>query len=118
MDPILIEQVLSNLLENAVTHGVSTTHIQLSVRADGEFAVFSVVDNGIGISQKDLPTLFDGTFKRNETPAGDGKRNMGLGLSVCLAIIRSHGGTMEAKNLTVGAEFSFRLPLSKKEEIQ
>lgn len=118
MDPILIEQVLSNLLENAVTHGVSTTHIQLSVRADGEFALFSVVDNGIGISQKDLPTLFDGTFKRNETSAGDGKRNMGLGLSVCLAIIRSHGGTMEAKNLTVGAEFSFRLPLSKKEEIQ
>ncbi len=54
-------------------------------------------------------------MKRNETPAGDGKRNMGLGLSVCMAIVRAHSGTMEAKNMGAGAEFSFLLPLSEEE---
>lgn len=112
MDVILIEQVLSNLLENAVTHGKTTTHIRLSVHDEGSFACFIVQDNGQGISEKELPSLFDGTLKHSETTSGDGKRNMGLGLSVCLAIVRAHGGTMDAKNLPGGAEISFRLPLS------
>ena len=86
MDAILIEQVLSNLLENAVIHGETTTNILLSVHQEGKYACFSVQDNGKGIPPKELPTLFDGSMKRNETPAGDGKRNMGLGLSVCMAI--------------------------------
>lgn len=115
MDAILIEQVLSNLLENAATHGQTVTHIQLSVEREDAYARFSVQDNGRGIPPKELPRLFDGTLKRSETPSGDGKRNMGLGLSVCMAIVRAHGGTMEAKNLPCGAEFSFRLPLSEKE---
>ena len=114
-DAILIEQVLSNLLENAATHGETTTKIQLSVRQEGKDAVFSVRDNGRGIPAKDLPRLFDGTLGRSETPSGDGKRNMGLGLSVCMAIVRAHGGSMQAQNTSDGAEFSFRLPLSEKE---
>lgn len=112
MDPILIEQVLANLLENAVVHGESATHIRLSVCREGGFARFTVSDNGRGIPPSLMPTLFDGALKRNETPGGDGKRNMGLGLSVCMAIVRAHGGTMEARNLETGAEFSFCLPLS------
>ena len=111
MDPILVEQVLSNLLENAVLHGGHTSRVTVSVRADGDYARFSVRDNGCGISAKALPTLFDGGLKHSETSAGDGKRNMGLGLSVCLAIVRAHGGTMDANNVSEGAVFSFRLPL-------
>ncbi|WP_298033612.1 DUF4118 domain-containing protein [uncultured Dysosmobacter sp.] len=111
MDPILISQVLSNLLENAAIHGKTATHVHLSVQPEGNFARFSVRDNGAGIPEKVLPTLFDGTLKHNETSSGDGKRNMGLGLSVCLAIVRAHGGTLEAQNLPEGAEFSFTLPL-------
>ena len=117
MDPILIAQVLSNLLENAVLHGGTTTAISLSVQKEGDFARFSVRDNGRGIPEKSLPTLFDGTMQHSETPTSDGKRNMGLGLSVCLAIVRAHGGTMEAQNLETGAEFSFRLPLNKEESL-
>jgi len=116
MDPILMEQVLSNLMENAVLHGGNTTQIRLCLRADGSFARFTVADNGQGIPEKELPRLFDGTLKQNETSGGDGKRNMGLGLSVCLAIIRAHGGDMQARNLSSGAEFSFRLPLWKEEK--
>lgn len=115
MDAILIEQVLSNLLENAVIHGETTTEIRLSVERDGAYARFIVQDNGAGIPAGELPKLFDGTLKRSETASGDGKRNMGLGLSVCMAIVRVHGGTMDAKNRSEGAEFSFRLPLSEKE---
>lgn len=115
MDPILIEQVLSNLLENAVFHGITTTYILLSVQREGRYARFRVTDNGCGIPPKDLPTLFDGTLKCNETASGDGKRNMGLGLSVCMAIVRAHGGTMQAINLEHGAEFSFCLPLLEEE---
>ena len=117
MDAILIGQVLSYLLENAVLHGKTTTKIDLSVQCDGDGALFSVRDNGQGISPDLLPTLFDGTLKHGETSSCDGKRNMGLGLSVCLAIVRAHGGTMEAQNLADGAEFTFRLPLSTGGEV-
>ena len=111
MDAILIEQVLSNLLENAVLHGRTTSRVSISVQKEDSFARFSVVDDGQGIPPQELPTLFDGTLKHNETDDCDGKRNMGLGLSVCLAIVRAHGGSMDAQNLASGAEFSFRLPL-------
>ena len=106
MDAILIEQVMTNLLENAVA---------LSVHQDGENAVFAVQDNGGGIPPKLLPVLFSGTLRHSDTPTGDGKRNMGLGLSVCNAIVRAHGGTMHAQNKDGGAEFIFRLPMIEKE---
>ena len=112
MDGILIEKVLSNLLENAAIHGETTTAIRLSLRQVGNEAEFTVKDNGVGIPEKQLPTLFDGTLKHNETSNGDGKRNMGLGLSVCKAIVQAHGGEMSACNRDDGAEFSFRLPMS------
>ena len=113
MDPILIEQVLSNLIENAVNHGVTTTAIHLSVQKDGDFAAFSVRDNGQGIAPALLPHLFDYSIRHTLSPIGDGKRNMGLGLSVCSAVVKAHGGTLTACNHECGAEFIFRLPISK-----
>ena len=115
MDAILIMQVLSNLMENAVFHGGTTTHIALSAQRDGPWARFYVQDNGQGIPPQKLHTLFSGALRCEDSSPGDGKRNMGLGLSVCMAIIRAHGGTLEAKNLEPGAEFSFCLPLTKEE---
>lgn len=112
MDPILIVQVLSNLMENAVIHGHGTTQIRVAVEKEGPFARFSVQDNGGGISPAQLPRLFDDSVRHAASPTGDGKRNMGLGLSVCKAIVRAHGGSIEARNLPEGAEFLFRLPLN------
>jgi two-component system sensor histidine kinase KdpD len=117
MDPILIEQVLSNFLENAMNHGKTTSHIHIAVQEEKSYARFSVTDNGCGISSEALHTLFDGTLKHSETTTGDGKRNMGLGLSVCLAIIRAHDGTMDARNLDPGAEFYFRLPMQEEQTL-
>lgn len=116
MDAILIEQVLVNLLENAMRHGETTTCISLLVRRQEKMAKFCVRDNGRGIPGDQLPCLFDGTLKCSETPSGDGKRDMGLGLMVCLTIVRAHGGVMEARNLEGGgAEFTFCLPLKEEE---
>ena len=114
MDAILIEQVIVNLLENSVLHGKTTTLIKLTLSSDGENAVFSVADNGSGINEKKLPMLFSGYFIHAEEQSGDVKRNMGIGLSVCLTIIKAHGGTMTAGNLPEGgAEFTFTLPLER-----
>ena len=80
-------------------------------------ARFSVPDKGRGIPKEQMLRLFDGTLKRNETPSGDGKRDMGLGLMVCLTIVRAHNGNMEARNIeNGGAEFLFWLPLTEEEE--
>lgn len=111
MDAILIEQVLVNLLENAAIHGNDTSEILLSVRRAGQCAEFIVSDDGGGIAEPLLPKLFDGSMKHSETSKGDIKRNMGIGLSVCLTIVRAHGGSIEASNTEKGAEFKFCLPL-------
>lgn len=118
MDPILIEQVLSNLIENAAVHGVTTTAIRLSVRkTEDGFAAFSVRDNGNGIPKALLPHLFDYSIRHTSAPVGDGKRNMGLGLSVCSAVVKAHGGRLTAENHNDGAEFIFCLPLAKEDTL-
>ena len=112
MDPILIEQVLSNLIENAVIHGQTTTAIHLRAeKTEDGFAAFSVRDNGQGISPALLPHLFDYSIRHASPPTGDGKRNMGLGLSVCSAVVKAHGGRLTAHNHPDGAEFIFCLPM-------
>ena len=117
MDVILIEQVLSNLMENAVLHGQTTTLIRVAVEADNGWARFSVRDDGNGIDPSRMDTLFEGTLHHADKDNGDGKRNMGLGLAVCAAVVHAHNGSMGARNLREGgAEFYFRLPLSTTEE--
>lgn len=116
MDAILIEQVLANLLENAAIHGKTTSKIWISVRQEEDHALFSVQDNGCGIPENQLATLFSGTQHRSEETPGDKKRNMGLGLTVCRSIVHAHGGSMGAGNRPEGgAEMIFRLPLSEEE---
>lgn len=112
MDAILIEQVLANLMENAAVHGGNTTHIDVKVSQVGDMAWFSVGDDGQGIPADQLQTLFDGSMKHSETAKGDVKRNMGIGLSVCSAIIGAHQGVLSAFNKDRGAEVVFQLPLT------
>lgn len=117
MDAILIEQVLVNLLENAVIHGETTSAVRLRVFREKNKACFCVQDNGKGIAEEKLPTLFKKSFQPSGDAEKDGKRNMGLGLMVCTAIVRAHGGIIEARNLPDGgAEFSFSLPLHEEEK--
>lgn len=110
MDAVLIEQVLQNIMENAVYHGRTTTEIVLSTAHDGSTVTISVKDNGCGIRKDILPRIFSGTLGSSQHGT-DQKRNMGIGLSVCYSIISAHGGEMTAKNdPSGGAVFTFTLP--------
>ena len=110
MDPILIQQVITNLLENAVQHGKRNDGIVFAVSRDGQDAVFSVRDHGAGIPPADFPHLFDGLLSTGTS--ADATRNMGIGLSVCRSIVHAHGGKMTAENCTDGgACFCFTLPM-------
>ena len=80
-------------------------------KTEDGFAAFSVRDNGQGISPALLPHLFDYSIRHASPPSGDGKRNMGLGLSVCSAVVKAHGGRLTAHNHPDGAEFIFCLPM-------
>jgi len=113
MDPVLVEQVLSNLMENAVFHGKDLTRIRVSVHREGPWAWFHVADDGGGIPPELLPDLLNGSFRQDEKAVGDKRRNMGLGLAVCTSIIRAHGGSMDVENVDGGADLSFRLPVSE-----
>ncbi len=114
MDAMLIEQVLCNLLENAVLHGGVVSDILLKVQKQGDMAFFCVQDNGVGISEAVLPRLLtESIYKENEKNV-DGKRSMGIGLTVCNSIIRAHGGNVKAYNRKEGgAVFEFSLPIKE-----
>lgn len=110
MDAILIEQVIVNLLENAVQHAKGMTRLTLRVFTLGNQAIFEVTDNGCGICAKHLDTLFTGYHTSQEEIADGQKKNAGIGLSVCAAIIKAHGGTISAENSKEGgAVFRFSL---------
>mgnify|MGYP000081745266 FL=1 len=110
MDPLLIEQVLINLLENAVVHSESSQPVELIITNDGPTVTFHVIDHGKGIQESALPDIFNGHYKGSLT--SDTKRGMGIGLSICRTIIQAHDGTITARNHDDGAEFSFSLPIS------
>ncbi len=111
MDGTLIEQVLINLIENAVKHSGNDTLISVIVKKDGDDAVFEVSDDGDGISEQDLPYIFDGLTTRGSR-SSDSSRGTGIGLSICMSIIKAHNGNMEAINREEGgAVFRFILPI-------
>ena len=111
MDGTLIEQVLINLLENAIRHSPEGSPVETEAKTDGEHALFEVRDHGKGVAAEDFPYLFE-SYVPNGTRSSDSSRGMGIGLSICKSIIKAHGGTLGAENESEdGAVFFFRLPL-------
>lgn len=112
MDPVLIEQVLLNLMDNSVMHGRDISHIVIHVTHTPGYAVFSVEDDGVGIDPQILPHMFDGTLPLHSRDTDSSHHNMQIGLSVCMSIVRAHRGTMQAENRPEGgARVWFSLPL-------
>ena len=115
MDSMLIQQVLMNLLENAALHAEGMTKLTLKVFTVGNRAVFEVTDNGCGIPRERLKTLFSGTGSTDpDVPADSRKHGMGIGLSVCAAIIKAHGGEIKAES-RVGEGTTIRFWLETEE---
>lgn len=115
MDAILIQQVLMNIMENAVFHAKGMTELILSVHIENSKAVFEVKDDGCGVPEEKLTQIFTGYLEREGNIPTDGSRNnMGIGLSVCSTIIKAHGGTIFAKNREEGgAIFGFKLDIEE-----
>lgn len=117
MDGILIEQVLVNLMENSVLHGHGTMKILIRAFRAGEKVWLSVEDDGLGIREDVLPRMFEGDLHSDEGQESDAKRNMGIGLSVCMSIVRAHRGNMQAENRREGgARVMFWLPTEEEAE--
>lgn len=111
MDPMLIEQVLMNLLENAVFHAKGMKNLWLRVERQNDVAVFYVEDDGCGIAKERLPKLFSG-FQDRESFSETGRSNMGIGLSVCRTIVKAHGSDIRVENRPGGgARFTFELKM-------
>lgn len=114
MDAILIEQVIVNLLENAVQHATNMTTLSFRVFTLGNRAIFEIKDNGCGIPPERLGSLFTGYYEAKNEPADSHKKNSGIGLSVCATIIKAHGGDIKAENVKDGGAI-FRFTLDTEE---
>jgi signal transduction histidine kinase len=111
-DGTRIEQVLNNLVSNALKYSPTGTHVEVTVLQQGEEALLSVSDQGIGISTEDQRHLF-APFRRSPD-ARVSAPGAGLGLSVARRIVEAHGGLIEVDSQPgKGSVFRIRLPLAR-----
>jgi two-component system, OmpR family, sensor histidine kinase KdpD len=107
IDAVLIEQVLVNVLDNAVKHTPPGSPIDISAATAGRFVTVEIADRGPGVAPGDEERVFD-KFYRGRAP-GPGA---GLGLTICRGIVEAHRGRMWAENRSGGgARFRFTIPL-------
>jgi len=111
-DPVRLEQVLSNLLNNAAKYTEQGGHIALTVVADSGDIVISVRDNGLGIDREMLPNLFR-IYAQQEGLRGRSQDGLGIGLSLVQGLVELHGGSVVARSdgPGTGSEFVVRLPM-------
>lgn len=109
-DPLRIGQVLSNLLENAFRYTSPSGSVQLTIECSSAGVVFSVRDNGEGISASQLPYIFDRLF-RGDSARHSGDSGSGLGLTIARSIAESHSGTLTAYSEGRGRGSTFVLTL-------
>ncbi len=119
MDAVLIEQVLMNILENAMQHAKGLTVIELSVFVLGDKVVFEISDDGCGIEKERLKGIFTDYFEMKDAPVDNQKKSMGIGLAVCASIIKAHNGVITAANReNGGCIFRFTLDLEENRDEQ
>jgi two-component system sensor histidine kinase KdpD len=112
MDPQLIVQVLINLTDNAIKYTPAGSSIAVSAQRSGETVRVEVADDGPGIPDAAKEKLFE-MFYTAQAKRGDGRRGLGLGLSLCRSIVEAHGGQIGVRdNNPHGTVFWFTLPAS------
>jgi len=105
-----LQQVVANLVDNASRIVGEGGHVRVELTAEGDRAVLSVLDDGPGIPEADLPRLFD-RFYRADSSRTRTSGGAGLGLAIVRAIVSAHGGRIEAANLpSGGARMTVVLP--------
>lgn len=111
-----IEQVLYNLLDNAIKFSSDSSSITVETTEHGEKAFISVKDSGIGIPKKNLTQIWE-RFYKTDLSRGKDKKGSGLGLSIVREIIQAHGENINVISTEgVGTEFIFSIPKSEAEK--
>jgi len=109
-----IEQVLNNLIGNAVKYSHAATRVAIQIARTGDLVAVTVADQGQGIPEEDLPKLFK-AFGRTSVQATAGEQSTGLGLAIARKIVEGHGGKMSVRSrVGEGSTFSFTLPVAGK----
>ena len=114
VDPERISQVFSNIIFNAIKYTVPNDKLGVKFNLDRKKENYTVTiyDSGVGISQKDLPYIFDRFFKASSNSQAKRESSTGLGLTISKEIIIAHKGTILAKSqLGKGSTFSFTIPI-------
>jgi len=111
-DPDQIEQVFTNLIDNAIHHTDKNGEVRVIVKSDKQDINVDIVDNGRGIPEEDLPFIFERFYKTDKSRTRNGKKEgTGLGLAIAKNIINAHNGTISVKSKkNIGTTFSFTIP--------
>ena len=111
-DPVRLTQIVGNLLNNACKFTKSRGRIVVSAECQGDDAVITIRDNGIGIEPQDIPRIFD-LFSQVDTTLEKSQGGLGIGLTLVKRLVEMHGGTIEARSegRDRGSEFVVRLPV-------
>ena len=112
-DPVRLAQVFSNLVNNAAKYSETPSQIRLTARREGDTAVVSVRDYGIGIAREMLPRVFEMFTQIDRT--GQHNQGLGIGLALVRTLVQMHGGSVTATSpgLGKGSEFTVRLQLAE-----
>src|SRR5690625_4736826 len=108
-----IEQVFTNLIDNAMNHTERGGTIELIINTTEDSIQVDVVDTGSGIAEEDLPSIFERFYKadKSRTTQKNKKRGTGLGLAITKHIINAHGGSIAVKSKQgIGTRFTFKIP--------
>jgi heavy metal sensor kinase len=105
-----IKQVFLNLISNAITYTPKGGEVTVSLEKEGDKALFTVKDNGAGISAEDLPHIFERFYRGDKSRTHTATSGFGLGLSIAKWITQKHGGKIEVES-TVGQGTTFRVYL-------
>ena len=107
-----IEQVFTNLIDNAIGHTNEKGEVHVIVKSDNDHIYVDIQDSGSGIPEEDLPFIFERFYKTDKSRTRNGKKKgTGLGLAIAKNIVVAHNGTISVKSkLNIGTTFSFTIP--------
>jgi two-component system sensor histidine kinase KdpD len=107
LDAGIIEQIVSNLLHNAIHHNPVNTRIHIDVVCESDLCIITISDNGNGFPEHEIPLVFNKFYRLPENKSG----GSGLGLSIVKGFVESLNGTIRLENnKTGGARFTIRIP--------
>jgi signal transduction histidine kinase len=112
-DGLRLGQVVTNIVGNAIRYSPAGSKVELALRSDGDHAVLTVTDTGVGIDQELLPFVFD-RFRQGARVRSGGTRGLGLGLYIVRHIVGLHAGTLiaESRGKNQGSRFIVSLPIA------